>query len=69
MATRQTGTVKWFNEVKGFGFITPESGEDVFVHFRQIEASGYKSLGEGQRVSFFVTAGAKGPQAEQVQAL
>ena len=49
MATRQTGTVKWFNEVKGFGFITPESGEDVFVHFRQIEASGYKSLGEGQR--------------------
>ncbi|HEP8835414.1 TPA: cold-shock protein, partial [Pseudomonas aeruginosa] len=64
MATRQTGTVKWFNEVKGFGFITPESGADVFVHFRQIEASGYKSLDEGQRVSFFVTAGAKGPQAE-----
>ncbi|EPJ9934617.1 cold-shock protein, partial [Pseudomonas aeruginosa] len=58
-----------FNEVKGFGFITPESGADVFVHFRQIEASGYKSLDEGQRVSFFVTAGAKGPQAEQVQAL
>ncbi|HCK7253244.1 TPA: cold-shock protein, partial [Pseudomonas aeruginosa] len=53
MATRQTGTVKWFNEVKGFGFITPESGADVFVHFRQIEASGYKSLDEGQRVSFF----------------
>ncbi|GBL60799.1 cold-shock DNA-binding domain-containing protein [Pseudomonas citronellolis] len=69
MANRQTGTVKWFNAEKGFGFITPESGPDVFVHFRQIESTGYKTLDEGQRVSFLVTAGAKGPQAEQVQAL
>ncbi|MDF3933402.1 cold-shock protein [Pseudomonas citronellolis] len=67
MANRQNGTVKWFNAEKGFGFITPESGPDVFVHFRQIETSGYKTLEEGQKVSFIVTAGAKGPQAEQVQ--
>ncbi|MOA67679.1 Major cold shock protein CspA [compost metagenome] len=69
MATRQNGTVKWFNSEKGFGFITPESGPDVFVHFRQIEGDGYKSLDEGQRVSFLVTDGAKGPQAEQVRPL
>ncbi|MGE9762232.1 cold-shock protein [Pseudomonas sp. PDM20] len=69
MATRQTGIVKWFNADKGFGFITPENGPDVFVHFRQIESSGYKSLDEGQNVSFLVTAGPKGPQAEQVQAM
>ncbi|MDF3868453.1 cold-shock protein [Pseudomonas denitrificans (nom. rej.)] len=69
MTTRQTGTVKWFNADKGFGFITPESGADVFVHFRAIESSGYKTLDEGQRVSFYVTAGAKGPQADQVQAM
>ncbi|MDF3935431.1 cold-shock protein [Pseudomonas citronellolis] len=68
MSNRQTGTVKWFNAEKGFGFITPESGPDVFVHFRQIESTGYKTLEEGQRVSFIVTAGAKGPQAEQVRA-
>ncbi len=67
MTTRQTGTVKWFNPEKGFGFITPESGPDVFVHFRAIESTGYKTLDEGQRVSFYVTAGAKGPQADQVQ--
>ncbi|CDF85550.1 cold-shock protein [Pseudomonas sp. QL9] len=67
MANRQNGTVKWFNAEKGFGFITPESGPDVFVHFRQIETNGYKTLDEGQRVSFIVTQGAKGPQAEQVQ--
>ncbi|MBV7582453.1 cold-shock protein [Pseudomonas sp. GD04087] len=69
MATRQTGIVKWFNAEKGFGFITPESGPDVFVHFRAIEGTGYKSLDEGQSVSFNVTAGAKGPQAEQVQVI
>lgn len=69
MSDRQNGTVKWFNAEKGFGFITPESGPDVFVHFRQIESTGYKSLDEGQRVSFIVTAGAKGPQAEQVRPL
>ena len=69
MSTRQNGTVKWFNAEKGFGFITPEQGPDVFVHFRQIESTGYKSLDEGQRVSFLVTSGAKGPQAEAVRPL
>ncbi|OWP51499.1 cold-shock protein [Pseudomonas nitroreducens] len=69
MTTRQTGTVKWFNPEKGFGFITPESGADVFVHFRAIESTGYKTLDEGQRVSFYVSFGAKGPQADQVQAM
>ncbi|QRY77411.1 cold-shock protein [Pseudomonas sp. PDNC002] len=69
MSDRQNGIVKWFNSEKGFGFITPESGPDVFVHFRQIEGNGYKSLDEGQKVSFVVTAGQKGPQAEQVRAV
>ena len=62
-----TGTVKWFNDAKGFGFITPEHGEkDVFVHFSAIQAGGFKSLAEGQRVSFEVTDGPKGPQASNV---
>ena len=62
-----TGTVKWFNDAKGFGFITPEHGEkDVFVHFSAIQAGGFKSLAEGQRVSFEVTDGPKGPQAINV---
>ncbi|HSM68681.1 MAG TPA: cold-shock protein [Xanthomonadales bacterium] len=62
-----TGTVKWFNDAKGFGFITPENGEkDVFVHFSSIQAGGFKSLAEGQRVSFEVTDGPKGPQASNV---
>ena len=62
-----TGTVKWFNDAKGFGFITPESGEkDVFVHFSAIQAGGFKSLAEGQRVSFDITDGDKGPQATNV---
>ena len=63
------GTVKWFNEAKGFGFITPESGQDLFVHFRSIQSSGFKSLQEGQKVSFIVTEGPKGLQAEQVQVI
>ncbi|MBO3273668.1 cold-shock protein [Pseudomonas schmalbachii] len=67
MTTRQTGTVKWFNDEKGFGFITPEQGADVFVHYRAIESTGFKSLSEGQSVTFLVVKGQKGLQAEQVQ--
>ncbi|AQR76192.1 cold-shock protein [Paenibacillus larvae] len=62
----QTGTVKWFNAEKGFGFIEIEQGNDVFVHFSSIEGDGYKSLDEGQRVQFNVTQGNRGPQAENV---
>ncbi|MBD9414651.1 cold-shock protein [Pseudomonas sp. PDM16] len=69
MANRENGTVKWFNTEKGFGFITPESGTDLFVHYRHIEGSGFKSLEEGQRVSFVVAPGQKGQQAEQVQVI
>jgi CspA family cold shock protein len=62
-----TGTVKWFNESKGFGFITPEDGgKDVFVHFSAIQGSGFRTLAEGQKVSFEVEDGPKGPQASQV---
>lgn len=61
-----TGTVKWFNGEKGFGFITGEDGTDVFAHFSQIKAEGYKSLQEGQKVSYDVTQGPKGPQAENI---
>ena len=62
-----TGTVKWFNESKGFGFIEQDGGAgDVFVHFSAITGSGFKTLAEGDRVSFEVTKGPKGPQAEQV---
>lgn len=63
---KETGTVKWFNASKGFGFIARESGEDVFVHFSAIESSGYRTLDEGARVSFVVKTGPKGLQAEQV---
>lgn len=66
MAVRERGTVKWFNNSKGFGFIQRDKGEDVFVHFRAITGDGYKSLTEGQRVEFTVTQGQKGPQAENV---
>jgi CspA family cold shock protein len=69
MSDRETGTVKWFNDAKGFGFIARENGEDVFVHFRAIESSGFKSLQEGQKVTFTVTRGQKGLQAEAVQAV
>ena len=63
---REKGTVKWFNGAKGYGFIQRSTGEDVFVHFSAIEASGYRSLDEGARVSFVVKKGPKGLQAEQV---
>ena len=67
MSTLNTGTVKWFNADKGFGFIEQKSGPDVFVHFKNISNSGgYKSLDEGQQVQFKVTQGQKGPQAEEV---
>jgi CspA family cold shock protein len=63
----ETGTVKWFNSAKGFGFIARESGEDVFVHFKEIVGEGYKSLNEGDKVSFEVTQGPKGLQATKVK--
>jgi CspA family cold shock protein len=63
---QERGTVKWFNAAKGFGFITRENGEDVFVHFRSIQGKGHRSLGEGQRVIFSVTEGDKGLQAVDV---
>ncbi|MEJ6105116.1 cold-shock protein [Aeromonas salmonicida] len=64
-----TGTVKFFNETKGFGFIQQENGPDVFVHFTAISGNGFRTLAEGQRVQFSVTQGQKGPQAENVTAL
>ena len=65
-----TGTVKWFNAEKGFGFIAPEDGSaDVFAHYSAIEADGYRSLEENQRVEFEVTQGPKGPQASNIRAL
>ena len=69
MSATQFGTVKWFNESKGFGFITPESGADLFVHYRSIQSAGFKSLQEGQKVSFVAVQGQKGMQADQVQPL
>ena len=63
-----TGSVKWFNESKGFGFITPDGGgEDLFAHFSAIQSRGFKTLAEGQRVSFDITAGPKGKQASNIQ--
>jgi CspA family cold shock protein len=67
MSDRQIGTVKWFNDAKGFGFISRENGEDVFVHFRSIQGTGFKSLQEGQKVSFKLVKGQKGMQADEVQ--
>ncbi|MBR9873770.1 cold-shock protein [Vibrio sp. J1-1] len=67
MSDRMTGAVKWFNETKGFGFITKDSdSQDIFVHFRAISSDGFKTLLEGQRVSFEVEPGDKGPQATKV---
>jgi CspA family cold shock protein len=66
-AMRITGTVKWFNDSKGFGFITPENGQkDCFVQFSAIQGNGFKSLAEGERVEFEIVQGAKGPAAENV---
>ncbi|MBI6599601.1 MULTISPECIES: cold-shock protein [Pseudomonas] len=67
MSDRQNGTVKWFNEAKGFGFISPESGPDLFVHFRAIMGTGFKTLTEGEKVTFEAVQGQKGMQADKVQ--
>ncbi|WP_460137610.1 cold-shock protein [Pseudomonas sp. S1_E04] len=67
MSGREEGTVKWFNDEKGYGFITRLKGEDLFVHFRAIEGSGFKSLKEGQKVTFEAVPGQKGMQADKVQ--
>ena len=69
MSDVQKGTVKWFNEAKGFGFIAQDSGPDVFAHFSAIESSGFKTLTEGQKVEFTVTQGQKGPQASNIDAV
>jgi cold shock protein len=69
MSNTTTGTVKWFNEAKGFGFIEQESGPDVFAHFSAIVSEGFKTLAEGQKVEFTVTQGQKGPQAENITAI
>ncbi|MPW26448.1 cold-shock protein [Alkalibaculum sp. M08DMB] len=61
------GTVKWFNSDKGFGFITTEDGKDVFAHYSQINSSGFKTLEEGQKVTFDLAEGQKGPQAENIE--
>jgi len=69
MSNKVQGTVKWFNEAKGFGFIEQESGPDVFAHFSAILSEGFKTLAEGQKVEFTLTQGQKGPQAESIVAL
>ncbi|EGR2797494.1 cold-shock protein [Vibrio navarrensis] len=70
MSNNTTGLVKWFNETKGFGFITPDNGgADLFVHFRSITSNGFKTLAEGQKVSFSIEQGNKGPQAANVTVL
>jgi CspA family cold shock protein len=68
--TMQTGTVKWFNETKGYGFITPDGGgQDLFAHFREIQGDGFKTLVENQRVQFQVTQGPKGSQAASISGI
>jgi CspA family cold shock protein len=69
MAERKVGTVKWFNSSKGFGFITQNNGDDVFVHFQSIQSDGYKSLNENDKVEFTVTQGPKGFQAADVKVI
>jgi cold shock protein len=70
MSNVSTGTVKWFNDAKGFGFITPsEGGDDLFAHFKEIEGSGFKSLKEGQRVEYVAKRGPKGMQASAIRPL
>jgi len=69
MSTPTTGTVKWFNETKGFGFIHADSGQDVFAHFSEIASSGFKTLFEGQHVEFSITQGQKGPNAVNIIAV
>ena len=69
MSNTVNGTVKWFNESKGFGFISQQSGPDVFAHHSEIIGSGFKTLAEGQRVEFSMTQGSKGPQAHNIQAI
>ncbi len=69
MSDRKEGTVKWFNSSKGFGFISQDNGEDVFVHFQAIVSDGYKTLDEGQKVEFSVTQGEKGLQASDVKVI
>ena len=70
MSNKMTGSVKWFNESKGFGFITPDNGsKDVFVHFSAIQTGGFKTLNEGQKVEFIIQDGQKGPAAGNVFAL
>ena len=69
MTEKETGTVKWFNDAKGYGFISREAGEDVFVHHSSIEGEGFRSLQDGQRVEFAVEQGPKGLQAVHVRAL
>jgi CspA family cold shock protein len=70
MSNVATGTVKWFNDAKGFGFITPSDGaDDLFAHFKEIQGDGFKSLAEGQRVEFVPARGPKGMQATKIRAL
>ena len=69
MSNTVNGTVKWFNEAKGFGFIEQQGGADVFAHFSAITGDGFKTLNEGQRVSFAITQGPKGPEAENIVVL
>ena len=69
MSDKITGTVKWFDETKGFGFIQQPNGPDVFAHFSAIASTGFKTLAEGQQVEFSVTQGQKGPQAQDIVAL